>query len=238
MAYARPVVGERPVYLALEAAGGLRWGVSEIRAVQVQALTKRFGAVTALRKVSVRFRGGAITALCGPNGAGKSTLLAAVGTVLTPTSGSIEYPPLGTDRRGVRARLGWVAHDSHCYGQLTARENVEFAASLYGCRSASTWDRVASRVGAEELAGRRVDTLSQGQRQRIALARALVHQPSLLLLDEPASGLDVDSVERLEQVLREERERGAVVIVVSHSTGFIERIADEERRLDRGRLAQ
>ncbi len=205
--------------------------------IEVRGETRLFGATPALRGVSTRFEAGTISFLEGPNGAGKSTLLAVVGTVLQPTSGSVVYAPLGEDVEQVRPHMGWVAHDSHCYRELTARQNVELAGRLYGVDGKQAWERVAGRVAIEALEHRAVGTLSRGQRQRVALGRALVHDPSVLLLDEPWAGLDAASAERLEQVLIEERDRGVLVIVVSHSSDLAARLAGVRVRLVAGRIA-
>lgn len=197
-------------------------------------MTRTFGSTLALRGVTASFPAGQITVLEGPNGAGKSTLLGILGTLIQPSSGRVSYPPF-TGAVEVRGQLGWLAHDSHCYRELSGRENVALAAALHGCSP----DRVGAsleRVGALPFADRPVATLSRGQRQRVALARALVHQPSLLLLDEPSSGLDAGSVERLLDLVREERDRGAIVVMVSHSRGIAERVADRIVRLEAGRV--
>lgn len=207
-----------------------------IEQIEVRNVTRLFGATPALRAVSTRFEAGSITFLEGPNGAGKSTLLAVVGTVLAPTSGDVVYHPLGSELEHVRPHIGWVAHDSLCYRELTSRQNVELAARVYGVPVAGAWDRVAERVGARALAERRVGTLSRGQRQRIALARALVHDPSLILLDEPWSGLDRASAEHLQQALLDERARGALIIVVNHTEGLAERLGARCVRLENGRV--
>ncbi|MEO8906038.1 MAG: ABC transporter ATP-binding protein [Polyangiaceae bacterium] len=207
-----------------------------IEHIEVRSVTRLFGATPALRAVSARFDAGSITFLEGPNGAGKSTLLAVIGTVLTPTSGEVIYHPIGSELELVRPYIGWVAHDSLCYRELSARQNVELAARVYGVDVEGAWERVAKRVGAESLAHRRVSTLSRGQRQRVALARALVHDPALLLLDEPWSGLDRASAEHLQQALLEERARGALVIVVNHADGLADRLGARCVRLENGRV--
>ena len=220
------------VAAAARPAGGFRL----IEHIEVRGVTRLFGATPALRGVSARFEAGSITFLEGPNGAGKSTLLAVIGTVLAPTSGEVVYAPIGSDLELVRPHIGWVAHDSLCYRELSARHNVELAARVYGVEVEGAWDRVAKRVGAESLADRRLGTLSRGQRQRVALARALVHDPALLLLDEPWSGLDRASAERLQDALIEERARGALVIVVNHADGLAERLGAHCVRLENGRV--
>jgi heme exporter protein A len=210
--------------------------VISISRIVVRSVTRTFGATAALRGVDLELAAGSLVFLEGPNGAGKSTLLSVLGTVLRPTSGSVVYEPVGADVMEVRRHLGWLAHDSHCYRQLTARENVELAARIHGVPVDGVWDRVASRVAAESLAARAVGTLSRGQRQRVALARALVHSPSVLLLDEPWSGLDSASSKLLERVVLEERERGALVVVVSHEPGLADRLEARRVRLENGRV--
>lgn len=208
--------------------------MSRVTRVEVVEVTRTFGTTLALRGVTASFPAGRVTVLEGPNGAGKSTLLGILGTLIQPSGGKVRFPPL-EDAAAVRSQLGWLAHDSHCYRELTGRENVQLAASLHGC-GRSHVQHSLERVGAQAFCDRPVSTLSRGQRQRVALARALVHRPSLLLLDEPSSGLDAGSVGRLLELVREERERGAVVVMVSHSRGIATRIADRIVRLENGRV--
>jgi heme exporter protein A len=210
---------------------------TRIERIEVRSVTRAFGATLALRGVNVGFDAGTISLLEGPNGAGKSTLLAVVGTVIRPNSGSVWYEPVGDDPEEVRRHLGWVAHDSHCYRELGARENVLLAARLHGLGERSLWNDVAARVDIAHLAERPVGTLSRGQKQRVALARALVHSPSVLLLDEPWTGLDQKSAGLLEQVLRDERDRGSLIIVVSHGEGIAERLGARRVRIEGGRIA-
>lgn len=211
-----------------------------LRAVHVRGVTRLFGATPALRGVSLDLPAGSITLLSGPNGAGKTTLLSIIGTQLKPTRGEVIYQgregPLAL--AAVRAQLGWVSHDSHCYRELTGRQNIALAAELHGVSLGRNWERVAERFALGRFVERSVSTLSRGQRQRVALARALIHEPSLLLLDEPWTGLDAASSERLEQVVAEERARGAVVVVVSHAAGLAERLGAREVRLQAGRIAE
>jgi heme exporter protein A len=209
----------------------------QVSRIEVRAVSRRFGATLALRQVSTSFEAGTLTFLEGPNGAGKSTLLAIVGTVLRPSSGSVWYEPLGDDHELARRHIGWVAHDSHCYRELTGRRNIELVGQIHGVSELPQHvERVIARVGAEAFADRPVGTLSRGQRQRIALARALVHAPGVLLLDEPWTGLDYASVDRLEAVIREEVVRGSLVIAVTHGAGTAERLGARRVRIEGGRV--
>jgi heme exporter protein A len=208
-----------------------------IERIVVEGVTRTFGAIAALRGVSAEFRAGELVALEGPNGAGKSTLLAVLATVIRPTFGRVTYEPLGEDVEAVRPELGWVAHESLLYRELTGRENVAFAARMYGVEDTASCERACQRVEAGAFVDRRVATLSRGQRQRIALARALVHAPSVLLLDEPWTGLDAQSAALLERELVAERERGALVVVVTHAADQAERIGARRLRLEGGRVA-
>lgn len=209
-----------------------------VERIEVRKVTRMFGATAALRGVSATFEAGTLSLLEGPNGAGKSTLLSVIGTVLKPTSGSVEYVPFGAEPEVVRAHLGWVAHESHCYRELSARANVELAARIHGLDPSAAWERVAPRVDVAHLADRAVGTLSRGQRQRVALARALVHAPSVLLLDEPWTGLDKKSADLLELVLLDERSRGTLIIVISHGEGVAERLGARRLRIERGAITQ
>jgi heme exporter protein A len=209
----------------------------QVSRIEVRGVTRRFGATLALRQVSTAFEAGSLTFLEGPNGAGKSTLLAILGTVLRPSSGSVWYQPLGDDQAQARRHIGWVAHESHCYRELSGRRNIELVAQIHGlARVDDQVQRVIARVGAEPFAERPVGTLSRGQRQRIALARALVHDPGVLLLDEPWTGLDLASVERLETVIREEVTRGSLVIAVTHGADAAERLGARRLRIEGGRV--
>lgn len=210
--------------------------MSAITRIEVRGVSRLYGNTAALRGVNVTLEPGPVTFIEGPNGAGKSTLLGVIGTLVRPTTGSVQYAPLGNDRLRVRQQLGWVAHEARCYRELSARQNVELTARLYGVDPARAWHTVAARVGAESLAERAVGTLSRGQRQRVALARALVHAPSVLLLDEPLSGLDSGAMQSTETILREEAARGTIVIVVSHDAGLSRRLEGRRLLLKAGRV--
>lgn len=213
-----------------------RGPVGVVDRIEVRSVSRLFGHTVAVRRVSLAFESGVLWFIEGPNGAGKSTLLSLIGTALKPTSGSISYGSLGDAIGLVRPYIGWVAHQTRAYADLTGKENVELVARLNGVDPSASWLRVAERFECGTFADQPVRTLSRGQKQRIALARALVHGPSILLLDEPTSGLDAASSERLERVLLEERARGTLVIVVSHRAGLAERLGGRRVRLERGRV--
>lgn len=213
-------------------------GFSRIKAVVAQDLTKLFGATPALRGASVQLSREHITLLMGPNGAGKSTLLNILGTMLRPTRGKVSY--LDDENRSlskmeVRSQLGWVSHASHCYGELTGRQNIVLAAELHG-HDGKAYEALAERLGLGRFAERPVSTLSRGQTQRVALGRALISSPSLLLLDEPWTGLDKKSAKLLERIVVEEKERGSLVAIVSHEVGLGERIGAREVIVRQGRI--
>jgi heme exporter protein A len=209
-----------------------------IERIVVDSVTRTFGAVAALRAVSLSFVAGEIAALEGSNGAGKSTLLSVIATAIRPTLGRVVYEPIGEDLEQVRRELGWVAHESLCYRELSGKENVELAAELYGVDPKGAWERICDRVEARSFGHRPFGTLSRGQRQRVALARALVHGPSVLLLDEPWTGLDATSAALLERSLGEERDRGSLVILTSHAPEQAERLRARRIQLAGGRVVK
>lgn len=204
--------------------------------VVLRAVTKTYGPVRALVGVSAEFEAGKVSMVLGPNGSGKSTLLAIVATLTRPTSGRVSHGALGTSRDEVRATLGWVGHDSLCYAELSGRENIELAARLHGIDPVAAFEAARRRFDLKAFAERPVRTYSRGQRQRAALARALVHAPGLLLLDEPTTGLDASGVAQLRAVIRAEAARGAVVLVVTHDLAFARDSGDVHLELERGRV--
>jgi heme ABC exporter ATP-binding subunit CcmA len=202
--------------------------------VRLAEVTKTYGPVRALRSVSLTLSSGRVTALLGPNGAGKSTLLSLVGALTRPTSGRVEHVGVPS-RAAVRGALGWLGHDGLLYPDLTGLENVQLSARLHECTNEAV-EAVRARFDLSAFAERPVRTCSRGQRQRIALARALVHRPRLVLLDEPTTGLDTTGVERLEAVVKEEAARGATVLLVTHDSALAERVGAAVMRMEAGRL--
>lgn len=204
--------------------------------VRMVGVTKSYGPVRAVVGVSLEVAFGEVAVVEGPNGSGKSTLLAMLGTVARPTGGSVDHGALGERPEIVRRSIGWVGHESLCYADLTGRENVALAARLHGADPGAAVAEALRRFELGAFVDRPVRTYSRGQRQRIALARALVHAPRLLLLDEPTTGLDAAGASRLAGVVAEEAARGAAVVVVTHDAGFAQGLGGTKYRMDRGRL--
>ena len=203
--------------------------------VVARGIVKSYGATVALRGVDAVLEAAKVTLIEGSNGSGKSTFLGIVGTVIRATSGTVEYEPLGEDRRLIRAEIGWLSHETLAYPDLTGRQNVELVARLHGIDAADAWHRAEERFELGAFARRPLRTCSRGQRQRVALARALIHEPSLILLDEPTAGLDRSGVQRLTAVVADEVKRGAAVVVVSHEPEVFRDQASARLVFERGR---
>jgi len=207
--------------------------------VSVDDVSRHFGRRRAVSHVSFAVTRGQILGLLGPNGAGKSTLLAMLGTLLRPTSGSIRFGTrdLTTGDDSLRARIGVLGHDLFLYPELTARENLSFFASLYAIADADGIARSAlQRAGLIDRADDLVSSFSRGMRQRVALERALIHQPRLVLLDEPFTGLDDASTAALIGRLKGLREEGAIVILATHDLDLADGLLDEAVFLRDGRM--
>jgi len=200
--------------------------------IQVEQIRKSFGAVQAVREVSFTAADGRITALLGPNGAGKSTTLRILATVLRADAGSarIDGHDVNTDAMAVRRRIGVLPHAAGLYGRLTARENIAYFGALHGLGGAALKTRIdelIERLDMQTFAERRVAGFSQGQRIKVALARALVHDPSNVLLDEPTNGLDVMATRALREIILGLRNEGRCVILSSHVMQEIGTLCDD-----------
>jgi heme exporter protein A len=208
--------------------------------VQIRKVAKRYGHERALAGVTLDLAAKSMCALLGHNGAGKTTLLGVVSTLVRQTAGSVVYRANGAEVTGadVRREIGMLAHASLCYGDLTARENLELTAGLYGVDgSPPAVDRALDGVQLDRKArDRAARTYSRGMVQRLALARALLTRPSLLLLDEPFTGLDRDGAIALGKELGALRDGGAIVVVVTHDLEAIADRTDHVAILRRGQL--
>jgi heme exporter protein A len=205
--------------------------------VRVEKLTRVYGSTRALAGVTVTFRAGEVCSVEGGNGAGKSTLLLVLATLTRATAGQVTYGEyvLPDDRDAVRTAIGLVGHEAMVYPDLTARESLSLMASLHDLDNPTQRiDEALKAVGLRDLADRTARTLSRGQLQRLALARAELHDPSLLLFDEPTTGLDAAATERLARAIHAARERGRVVVMVTHDHAFAARVADVRVTLERG----
>jgi sodium transport system ATP-binding protein len=209
--------------------------------IEVDRISKSFGAVRALDSVSFKAKDGRVTGLLGPNGAGKSTCLRILSTVLEAESGTARVGAIDLTASPLAARrvLGVLPHNSGLYQQLTGRENIEYYGRLHGIDEPTLARRVDALVERLELgaiAGRKAKGFSQGERTKIALARALVHDPQHLLLDEPTSGLDVMATRHLRDWLRELRQQGRCVLLSSHVMQEVEALVDDLVIIAAGRV--
>jgi len=204
-------------------------------------VTRNFGRRRALNRVSLTCRSGEIVALLGPNGAGKSTLLSIAATLLAPSSGDVRYGAEAARTAGsaLRGRIGLLGHDLYIYPELSAAENLRFAARLY--RLPDVEGAVARALSSAGLMERRDDAVvgfSRGMRQRVAIERALIHEPRLVLLDEPFTGLDDAATTALRDRLVTLRQRGGIVIVTTHDLEAVEAVVDRSMALIAGRLVE
>jgi heme exporter protein A len=203
-------------------------------------VTRTFGRRRALNRVSFTAEAGTITALLGHNGAGKSTLLSIAATLLQPTSGRVHYGDhdAGGSTAALRGRIGMLGHDLYLYPELSAAENLRFFASIYGVPDVER--RVSRGLDMANLVDRADDPVagfSRGMRQRLAVERALIHDPRLMLLDEPFTGLDEASRQTLRERLRVARAAGTIIILTTHDIAAIENLTDASVRLVDGRVA-
>lgn len=204
-------------------------------AVSLFEITKHFGRFAALRGVTADFTPGKLYVILGENGAGKSTLLRIVAGLLQATRGEVRV--LGTSKlREVAMRVGYMAHAPLLYDELDAMENLRYFAGLYGIKDDALCATVLGRVGLDPKLKRRVGQYSQGMRQRTSLARAIVHDPELLLLDEPFSNVDVASAKDMSRLLGVMRDMGKTIFVVTHQAPVMQPVCDECIVIAGGRL--
>jgi sodium transport system ATP-binding protein len=209
--------------------------------IEASGLAKRFGAVEALRNVTFRAPDGRVTGLLGPNGAGKTTTLRLISTLLAPSAGSVGVDGIDArrDAIAVRARIGALSDARGLYARLTARENIAYYGELRGLSKAAMEESIARLAALLELEGlldRRTEGFSQGERMKVAIARALVHDPPNVVLDEPTNGLDVMTTRSLREAVRRLREAGKCVLFSSHVMQEVAALCDEIVIVSRGEV--
>jgi heme exporter protein A len=211
--------------------------------IETRGLTKRYGRRTVLDGIDISIPAGAFVALFGPNGAGKTTLLKILATLATPNSGTVTVNgwDLKEDPGEIRASIGVVSHSPYVYGELSVEENLRFFGRMFGLKQPGLDERIGhllSQMGLAHRAGDRPDILSRGMKQRLAIARALLHRPKVLLLDEPHVGLDPKASAVLDRALRLFQKNGGTVIMTTHDLSKGLSMADRLVFLFRGRIAR
>lgn len=207
--------------------------------LEIKGLKKSFGLKPILRGVDLELNQGERKALMGANGAGKTTLLRILAGLTAPSAGAVRIAGLDLTRDAQRVRqlVGFVGHQPYLYDELTALENLLFFGRMYAVKDAQQRARaLLHRVGLEKRVQDRVNTLSRGQLQRLALARALLHSPRLLLLDEPDTGLDEQGNDLLEALLDEHAAQGGAALLATHQVAHALKLGDSIVTLDNGRI--
>ena len=207
-------------------------------AVRLEQVSKRFGPIPALERADLSIPWGTFTLVAGANGAGKSTLLRLIAGLSKPTAGKVLVAGDDPGRRvRVRRKVGLLSHQGLFYGDLSARQNLLFFAKLYGLEQAEAQVEAAlDQMGLLHRQDHRVATFSRGMKQRLALARAQLHRPEILLLDEPSTGLDRGSIQALEGLLHQLKDQGGTAMMVTHRLDEAADLADHLVLLRRGRV--
>jgi sodium transport system ATP-binding protein len=209
--------------------------------IETQGLHKRFGKTTAVEEVSFTARDGSVTALLGPNGAGKTTSLRMLYGLLQPDAGRalVDGHEAATDPLAAQQRLGVLPDSTGLYGRLTAREQLRYAARLQGLSAREAGERAAwliDRLDMQGIADRRSAGFSQGERRKVALGRALIHDPRNVVLDEPTNGLDVPSTRVMRRFVRELADSGKCVLFSTHILQEVSAVCDRVVVIARGRV--
>ena len=207
--------------------------------IQIKGLTKNYGLNPVLRGVNLQIEQGGFVTLVGSNGAGKSTLMRIVATLLQPTTGDVSIGGWQLPKHSARVRrhIGLVSHQSLLYGDMTAAENLQFFARLYQLdRVQERVDHALKEVGLYARQRDAVSTFSRGMVQRLTIARATLHEPDVLLLDEPYTGLDQDASRLLDGLLRRESGNGRTILMITHDLTHGLNLCDRTVILNRGKI--
>ena len=202
--------------------------------ISVRNVVKQFGRFAALRGVSAEFDAGRFHAILGDNGAGKTTLLRALAGLAHPTRGEISI--FGKTPRAACREIGYMAHPSLLYDEMNGMENLRYFARLYGIVDDERTRAAIGSVGLDPALTRQVGQYSQGMRQRMSLARAILHDPKVLLLDEPFSNVDGNSAREMVGLLKVMRDAGRTIFVVTHQAALLEGAADEFIWMEAGQI--
>ncbi len=200
-------------------------GLTRASLIAVEGLVKQFGRFAALRDVTAEFDAGKFHVILGDNGAGKTTLLRALAGLAQPTRGTVLI--LGKTPHEACRDIGYMAHPSLLYDEMSGMENLRYFARLYDIAGDGRCEQAIRSVGLDPELSRAVGKYSQGMRQRMSLARAILHDPKILLLDEPFSNVDVHSAREMVVLLKGMRDAGKTVFVVTHQAALLEGVADE-----------
>lgn len=207
--------------------------------IEVNNLIKRFGHKQVLKKLNFNVDQGEFVAILGPNGAGKTTFLRILSSLSKPTYGSLKISgyQLPRDAAAIRLKLGVVSHQPLLYGDLSAEENLQFYSRLYGMgKSNERISEILSLIGLKKRRKDLVRTFSRGMQQRLAIGRAIFHDPEVLLLDEPHTGLDQDASNTLDRILIQVATRGRTVVMTSHDLARVSNLASRFDVLSKGRI--
>jgi ABC-type multidrug transport system ATPase subunit len=204
--------------------------------IAINNVVKQFGRFAALRGVTAEFDGGRFYAILGDNGAGKTTLLRALAGLAHPTRGEISI--FGQSPKNACREIGYMAHPSLLYDEMSGMENLRYFARLYGISGDGRCDAVIRAVGLDPALTRPVGQYSQGMRQRMSLARTILHDPRVLLLDEPFSNVDVHSAREMVGLLKGMRDAGKTLFVVTHQALLLEGVADEFVWMQAGQIIE
>ncbi|MGB8988927.1 MAG: ABC transporter ATP-binding protein [Candidatus Sulfotelmatobacter sp.] len=204
--------------------------------IVIEGLIKQFGRFAALRGVDAEFHAGKFYVILGDNGAGKTTLLRAMAGLAQPTRGTISI--LGKNPQDACREIGYMAHPSLLYDEMSGMENLSYFARLYDIVGDSRCEEAIRSVRLDPELKRPVGQYSQGMRQRVSLARAILHDPKILLLDEPFSNVDVHSAQEMAALLKGMRDDGKTVFVVTHQAALLEGVADEFVWMENGKILE